>query len=136
MGGVAGHAGLFTTAADLAKFARMLCDGGALGATRVMSEKSVALMTKSHTSRFRHKVSRGLGWDIDSRYSSPRGSGFPKGESYGHTGWTGCSIWIHPESKSFVILMCNRNHPHERRTIKPLRYELGTLAGEALGLRD
>jgi CubicO group peptidase (beta-lactamase class C family) len=134
MGGVAGHAGLFTTTPDLARFARMLVNGGALGTVRILTPKSVKDMTRNQTSRFRHKVQRGYGWDIDSQFSAPRGNGFPKGESFGHTGWTGGSIWIHSKSKSFVIFLCNRNHPTERRTIKPLRERLGTLAGGTLGL--
>ena len=136
MGGIAGHAGLFTTAPDLARFARMLVGDGTVGSVRVLSPKSVHSMTRNQTSRFRHKVQRGYGWDIDSPFSAPRGQGFPKGESFGHTGWTGASIWIHPKSKSFVIFLCNRNHPTERRSIKALRERLGTLSGEALGLTE
>lgn len=134
MGGATGHAGLFTSAPDLARYARMLVNGGTLNGKRIMSADAVRYMTRNHSAPLRHRVQRGLGWDIDSSFSSPRGEGFPRGQSYGHTGWTGGSIWIHPESKSFVIFLCNRNHPHERRTIKPLREQLGTLAGAALGL--
>src|SRR4029077_11626141 len=91
MGGVAGHAGLFTTPADLARYARMLLNEGELNGKRIFKPETVRLMTSVQTpdtitSR------RGLGWDIDSGYSGPRGKVFPLG-SYGHTGWTGTSIW-------------------------------------------
>ena len=134
MGGVAGHAGLFTTANDLAKFCRMIVNDGFGEDKRILKKQTIEVMTKSQTSMFLHKVRRGLGWDIDSKYSSPRGNGFPKLESFGHTGWTGGSVWIHPKSKSFVILLTNRNHPFERRSIKPLREEIGTLTARAFKL--
>jgi CubicO group peptidase (beta-lactamase class C family) len=135
MGGVAGHAGLFTSAPDLARYCRMIIGGGKLGNIRVLKKESVELMTRNHTAHISRKVKRGIGWDIDSVFSSPRGEGFPIGLSFGHTGWTGGSVWIHPKSKSFLIFLSNRNHPYERRSIKPLRYELGTLSGKSLGLK-
>ena len=134
MGGVAGHSGLFTTAPDVALFCRMIISEGKLGNVRILKKESVALMSRNQTTKLSQKVKRGIGWDIDSIYSSPRGEGFPMGESFGHTGWTGGSVWIHPKSKSFLIFLSNRNHPYERRSIKPLRRELGTLTGKVLGL--
>ena len=101
MGGIAGHAGLFTTASDLAKYCRMIINNGSIGDIKVLSKNSIDIMTKIQTSMVSHKVGRGLGWDIDSQYSSPRGEGFPKYESFGHTGWTGGSVWIHPKSEKF-----------------------------------
>jgi len=74
---------------------------------------------------------RGLGWDIDSAFSGPRGEIFPVG-SYGHTGWTGGSLWIDPTSQTFVIFLSNRNHPAETGSVIALRRKLGTLAAEAL----
>ena len=74
---------------------------------------------------------RGLGWDIDTSFSGPRGEIFPIG-SYGHTGWTGGSLWIDPFSKTFVIFMSNRNHPTEAGSVIALRHQLGTLAAESL----
>ena len=74
---------------------------------------------------------RGLGWDIDSAYSGPRGEIFPVG-SYGHTGWTGGSLWIDPFSKTFVIFLSNRNHPTEAGNVIALRHQLGTLAAAAV----
>jgi uncharacterized protein YbbC (DUF1343 family)/CubicO group peptidase (beta-lactamase class C family) len=130
MGGVAGHAGLFLTASDLARYARMLLNGGELDGVRIFKEETVKWMTGVRTPET-ISIRRGLGWDIDSGFSSPRGGIFPIG-SYGHTGWTGTSIWIDPFSKSFVILLSNRNHPSERGTVSELRATLGTLAAEAV----
>ncbi|NOS72476.1 MAG: DUF1343 domain-containing protein [Verrucomicrobia bacterium] len=130
MGGVAGHAGLFTTASDLARYARMLLNSGELDGVRVFKPETVKLMTSVQTPA-NVNVRRGLGWDIDSNYSGPRGKLFPLG-SFGHTGWTGTSIWVDPFSKSFVIFLSNRNHPNESGNVIALRARLGTLAAEAI----
>jgi uncharacterized protein YbbC (DUF1343 family)/CubicO group peptidase (beta-lactamase class C family) len=129
LGGVAGHAGLFTTAADLARFARMLLAGGELDGARILKPETIKLMTSVHTPAA-IAGRRGLGWDIDTGYSGPRGRWLPIG-SYGHTGWTGGSLWIDPFSKTFVIFLSNRNHPTEAGSVIPLRTHLGTLAAEA-----
>jgi CubicO group peptidase (beta-lactamase class C family) len=130
MGGVAGHAGLFSTASDLARYARMMLNLGALDGVRIFKPETVKLMTSVQTPAT-ITARRGLGWDIDSPYSGPRGDLFPVG-SYGHTGWTGGSLWIDPFSKTFVIFLSNRNHPTEAGNVLPLRHKLGTLAAEAL----
>lgn len=130
MGGVAGHAGLFTTADDLARFARMLLNDGELEGHRVLKPGTVRTMT-SVQSPPKLQVRRGLGWDIDSPYSGPRGDVFPVG-SYGHTGWTGTSLWVDPYSKTFVVFLSNRNHPTEDGTVIALRKKLGTLAAQAV----
>ena len=130
MGGVAGHAGLFTSAADLATYARMLVNKGAMDKGRLFKAETVQLMTQVQTPES-VGTRRGLGWDIDSSYSGPRGTLFPLG-SYGHTGWTGTSLWIDPFSKSFLIFLSNRNHPDEKGSVLPLRHKLGTLAAEAI----
>ncbi|MEX2044357.1 MAG: exo-beta-N-acetylmuramidase NamZ domain-containing protein [Opitutus sp.] len=130
MGGVAGHAGLFSTAADVARFCRMLLGGGELEGIRVLRAASVAEMTRLQTDG---SDRRGLGWDIDSRHSGPRGSWFPAGRSYGHTGWTGASAWIDPESRSFVVFLSNRVHPGGTGDILPLRAAIGTHAAAAIG---
>ena len=126
MGGVAGHAGLFSTVDDLARFARMLLNGGG----GILKPETISLMT-SVQSPANIESRRGLGFDIDSTYSSLRGELFPKG-SFGHTGWTGTSIWIDPTSESFVIFLSNRNHPSGGDVIA-LRKDLGTLAAKATG---
>lgn len=130
MGGVAGHAGLFTTAADLARYARMLLNLGELDGVKVFQPETVKLMT-SVQSPETAGTRRGLGWDIDSAYSGPRGDLFPAG-SYGHTGWTGTSLWIDPFSRTFVIFLSNRNHPEERGNVVSLRRLLGSLAAQAV----
>jgi CubicO group peptidase (beta-lactamase class C family) len=132
MGGVAGHAGLFTTASDLARFARMMLHEGELDGVRVLKVETVQQMTSSQTTPALETV-RGLGWDIRSPYSNPRGRWF-SAASFGHTGWTGTSIWIDPKADAFVIFLSNRNHPTEDGSVKALRETLGTLAAEAMGL--
>ena len=129
MGGVAGHAGLFFTASDLARYARMLLNQGSLNGVRIFKPETVQLMTSIQTPA-PILARRGLGWDIDSGYSGPRGKIFPVG-SYGHTGWTGTSLWIDPASQTFVIFLSNRNHPSESGNVGPLRARLGTLAAES-----
>jgi uncharacterized protein YbbC (DUF1343 family) len=115
MGGIAGHAGMFTTAADLAKFARMMLAGGG----PVFRLETVRLLTSVQTPAAL-TVRRGLGWDIDSPYSSPRGELFPAG-GYGHTGFTGTSMWIDPGSDTYVILLTNAVHPVSKGPISALR---------------
>ena len=129
--GVAGHAGLFTTAPDLARYARMLLQAGELDGVRLFKPETVQLMTAVQTPSSL-PTRRGLGWDIDTGYSSPRGHKFPLG-SFGHTGFTGPSLWIDPHSKTFVVFLCNRVHPAERGpSVVPLRRTIGTLAAEAV----
>ena len=130
MDGVAGHAGLFTTAADLSRFARMMLNGGKLNGRRIFKGETVQLMTSVHTPEGM-KTKRGLGWDIDSPYSSPRGNHFKVG-GYGHTGWTGGSLWVDPSTKTTVILMTSRTHPDGKGNVIALRREVATLAAEAL----
>ncbi len=130
MGGVAGHAGVFTTAADLARYARMFLNGGELDGVRVFRPETVRLMTTPQAPAAANTV-RGLGWDIDSPYAGPRGKCFPVG-SYGHSGWTGTSLWIDPASRTFLIFLSNRNHPTENGSVLALRAQLGTLAAESL----
>jgi uncharacterized protein YbbC (DUF1343 family)/CubicO group peptidase (beta-lactamase class C family) len=130
MGGVAGHAGLFTTASDLARYARMLLNLGELDGVRIFKPETVKLMT-SVQSPAAVESRRGLGWDIDSGYSRPRGKLFPLG-SYGHTGWSGPGIWIDPFSKAFWMLLSNRVHPDGKGNILPLQLTLGTYAATAI----
>ena len=128
MGGVAGHAGVFSTAADLAKYAQMLLDGGG----KLFSPLTVKKFT-SPNSPPDQPILRGLGWDIDSGYSAPRGELFPIG-SYGHTGFTGTSLWIDPASKTYVILMTNSVHPKGGKNLSPLRSKIATVVAAAVGV--
>lgn len=130
MGGVAGHAGLFSTAADLARFGRMLLEDGALDGVRVLAPLTVARMTSPATPAGMRDV-RGLGWDIDSSYSANRGDLFPVG-SFGHTGFTGTSIWVDPSSRTFVVFLSNRVHPDGGGRVVALRGRVATLAAAAV----
>lgn len=130
MGGVAGHAGLFSTASDLAIFCRMLLSGGLYDGARILSPLSVARMTSPATPTSEPNV-RGLGWDLDSSYSANRGDLFPLG-SFGHTGYTGTSIWIDPGTKVFVVFLSNRVHPDGKGDVTPLRAEIATVVASAI----
>ncbi|HVY71134.1 MAG TPA: serine hydrolase, partial [Verrucomicrobiae bacterium] len=130
MGGVAGHAGLFTTASDLARYARMILNGGELEGTRIFKPGTVKLMA-SVQSPDEVPSRRGLGWDIDSAYSRPRGKWFPLG-SFGHTGFTGTSLWIDPFSRTFWIFLSNRVHPSRSGNVLPLQARLADLCAEAV----
>ena len=130
MGGVAGHAGLFSTARDLARFCAMLLGGGALDGVRLLAPLTVDRMTRVSTPP--HLADRrGLGWDIDSRFSSNRGDLFPVG-SYGHTGFTGTSLWIDPASETFVVFLSNRVHPAGGGNVTALRGQVATVVASAL----
>ena len=131
MGGVAGHAGLFTTAPDLARFAEMILRGGTLDGAKVLAEGTVAKMTSPASPASQPDI-RGLGWDIDSRFSSNRGELFPVG-SFGHTGFTGTSLWIDPSSRTYVILLTNSVHPR-RKSVLPLRAKVSTIAARFAGV--
>lgn len=132
MGGVAGHAGLFTTAADLARFAEMMLGMGARGGVRIFQPLTVRKFTTPQTPAGQ-PILRGLGWDIDSAYSGNRGELFAIG-SYGHTGFTGTSLWLDPESKTYVILLANSVHPRVRPAITSLRGRVATVVAAAVGI--
>ena len=125
MGGVAGHAGLFGSAEDLSRYARMLLRGGELDGQRVLSPAGVTRMTSPATPSAM-SVQRGLGWDIDSSYSANRGDLYPIG-SFGHTGFTGTSIWIDPVSRTYVVLLTNRVHPDGKGDATPVRAKVATI---------
>jgi CubicO group peptidase (beta-lactamase class C family) len=132
MDGVAGSAGVFTTAHDVARYARMLLQGGALDGVRVLNPESVRLMTTAQSPAGIAAL-RGLGMDIASPYAvRPRGTVFPVG-SYGHTGFTGCVLWIDPGSRAFYVLLSNRVYPDDKSNVLELYTKLGTLAAEAAG---
>jgi hypothetical protein len=128
MGGVAGHAGLFSTADDLATFAQALLDGG--GA--ILSAVTVKKMTQPEQPPS-SPVLRGFGWDIDSPFSSNRGDLLPVG-SFGHTGFTGTSIWIDPTTRTYIILLTNAVHPRGKGNVVGLRTKVATEIAAALKL--
>jgi len=129
MGGVAGHAGLFSTADDLSKFAQTLLDGGGPILSPLAVEKMTTPQQPPNASTL-----RGFGWDIDSPFSSNRGDFLPVG-SFGHTGFTGTSLWIDPTTKTYIILLTNAVHPrgHNAATVS-LRARIATAVAAALQL--
>lgn len=133
MGGVAGHAGLFSTAADLGRFAEMMLRlGTAANGAAVFQPATVRKFTEPQTP-MNQPILRGLGWDIDSRYSANRGELFPLG-SFGHTGFTGTSVWIDPSSQTYVVLLANSVHPMRRPPITSLRSRVATIAAVHAGI--
>ena len=130
MGGVAGHAGLFSTADDLAIFCQMILQGGEYGGARILSPLGVAAMTRARAVA-EDGSARGLGWDITSGFSSNRGDLFPPG-SFGHTGFTGTSIWIDPASETFVVFLSNRVHPDGKGDVTPLRGRVASIVASSV----
>jgi CubicO group peptidase (beta-lactamase class C family) len=131
LGKVAGHAGLFSTASDLSRFCRMLLGKGELDGVRILKESTVAEMTKPRALPDGTGV-RGYGLDIDTAYSSLRGSRFTKGKSFGHTGFTGTSYWIDPDNDAFVILLTNSVHPNGKGHVIRLRRDVATAVADAM----
>ena len=149
MGGVAGQAGVFSTAADVAIFAQALLDRLAGRPSNFpLKRETLELMTTPQQPKTAQSgatiftpdgktttgvAQRGFGWDINSSYSRPRGEVFPIG-SFGHTGFTGTSLWINPASDTYVILLSNAIHPRGNPPISPLRSEVATAAAAALDI--
>lgn len=130
MDGVAGHAGLFSTADDLAVFAQMLLDEGNGKAAHILQPSTIEQMTKPQTPPHAARL-RGLGWDLGVPFA-PGGAIRALPRSYGHTGFTGTSLWIDPTSKSYVILLTNRVHPNGTGDVRALRTQLARVAAAAL----
>jgi uncharacterized protein YbbC (DUF1343 family)/CubicO group peptidase (beta-lactamase class C family) len=130
MNGIAGHAGLFSTADDLARFCQMLLNSGKIDAKRVLSAAMVARMTTPNVVA-EDGGARGLGWDINTSFSSNRGELFSYG-SFGHTGFTGTSIWIDRVTQTFVVFLSNRVHPDGKGDVTPLRAKVATIAASAV----
>jgi uncharacterized protein YbbC (DUF1343 family)/CubicO group peptidase (beta-lactamase class C family) len=130
MNGVAGHAGLFSTAADLATFCRMLLNNGSYRGERILAPLTVAKMTTPVPASEDRNL-RALGWDVDSSYSGNRGELLPIG-SFGHTGFTGTSLWIDPLTRMFVVFLSNRVHPDGKGDVTPLRARVATIAASAI----
>jgi len=125
MNGVAGHAGLFSTAGDLAIYCQMILNGGSYGGVRILAPLTVAEMTRPRVVSSSGNT-RGLGWDMNTSYSTNRGDLFPFG-SFGHTGFTGTSIWIDPASEMFVVFLSNRVHPDGKGDVGPLRGRVASI---------
>jgi uncharacterized protein YbbC (DUF1343 family)/CubicO group peptidase (beta-lactamase class C family) len=129
LGGVAGHAGLFGTAADLARYARMMLGGGSLDGARVLGPQAVGLMTRSW--RVPGGGERGLGWDKRSKFSGNRSDLFSEA-AFGHGGFTGTALWIDPGLDLFVIFLSSRLHPDGKGNVNPLAARIGSVAAAAI----
>jgi uncharacterized protein YbbC (DUF1343 family) len=125
LGGVAGHAGLFATADDVARYAMAVLSGGG----PVLSPAAVASMTTPRT--YGDRDLRAIGWDVETSYSSPRGGLFPIG-SFGHTGWTGTSLWIDPVTGVYAVLLTSRVHPDGSGNVIGLRSRVASIAAAAV----
>lgn len=128
-GGVAGHAGLFSTADDLAIFCQMFLNKGEYGGRRVLAPYTVERMLSAQSLPLSQM--RGIGWDINTSYSSNRGDLFPVG-TFGHTGFTGTSIWIDPNTDTFAVLLTNRVHPDGKGDVTRLRSFVASIVAAAI----
>jgi CubicO group peptidase (beta-lactamase class C family) len=131
MGGVSGHAGLFSTAGDLSIFAQMLLNKGSKKGVTILKPQTVEQMTVPQSPLNKPKL-RGLGWDIEAPLSTNRDELFPIG-AYGHLGYTGTSIWIDPVTETYVIVLTNRVYPDGKGDVKELRASIKSVVSEALG---
>jgi uncharacterized protein YbbC (DUF1343 family)/CubicO group peptidase (beta-lactamase class C family) len=138
MGGIAGHAGLFTTAADMARFAEMMLGLGSR--TDPTTGKTVQIFRPQTVTKFTEPgspsdqpVMRALGWDVDSPFSGNRGELFPIG-SYGHTGFTGTSLWIDPKSNTYVIFLTNIVHPKRGKSLTQVRAKVATTVAASFNI--
>jgi len=130
LGGVAGHAGLFSTADDVAVYARMLLDGGrGRDGRRILGPMTVRAMIDAGETPEGQR--RGLGWDVSTSYSGPRGDLFGP-RSFGHTGFTGTSLWVDPDSGTFVVILTSRLHPDGRGNPSRARAEIATIVASAV----
>jgi uncharacterized protein YbbC (DUF1343 family)/CubicO group peptidase (beta-lactamase class C family) len=131
LGGVAGHAGLFSTADDLARYCRMILAGGEIEGNRILAPMTIREMTHPRPAGTGSGV-RGLGFDIATGYSSPRGDYFPRYASFGHTGFTGTSFWIDPTTGVYTIILTNRVHPDGKGDVVDLRRKIATVVAAAI----
>jgi uncharacterized protein YbbC (DUF1343 family) len=131
MAGIAGHAGLFSTADDLSIFAKTLLAGGSLHGSRILSAATIEKMISPQSPPDTIPV-RGLGWNVGPPFASNRKELFPVG-SYGHKGFTGTMVWIDPVSRTYVIVLTNRVHPAGNGDAEPLRRKIIALISDSLG---
>ena len=133
LGGVAGHAGLFSTADDLARYCRMLMNGGELDGVRILSEDTVREMTTPRELPGDENGWRTYGFSTHTSDRSARGAIFDPETSFGHTGWTGTAYWIDPKNNLFYVLLTSRCHPNgSKGNAGPIRREVATYIGKVL----
>ncbi len=128
-GGVSGNAGLFSTAGDLAIFAQMMLNRGEFKKRRILGPLAVQRMTSVYPEV--DFAGRGLGWDLDSAFSTNGGDLFGP-DSFGHTGYTGTSIWIDPETETFVIFLTNRVHPSDEGSVASMRSRVANVVASSI----
>jgi CubicO group peptidase (beta-lactamase class C family) len=128
-GGISGNAGLFSTADDLAVFAEMMLGGGKYKDVRILGPLAAARLTSVWPKAA--FAGRGLGWDVTSAYSSNRGDLFGTG-SYGHSGYTGTSIWIDPQTRTYVIFLTNSVHPDDKGSVLALRSRVANVVAASI----
>jgi len=134
MNGIAGHAGLFGSSSDVSKFCQVILGGGADDAgRRILKPETVKEMIQPRRAP-NDLVLRTYGFDCVSRFDSPRGGRFPRGTSFGHTGYTGGSLWIDPDSGVYIVLLTSRLHPDGKGDVKQLRYDVATAVAQTLGM--
>jgi CubicO group peptidase (beta-lactamase class C family) len=122
----------------MARYCRMLLRGGELDGTRIFAKETVRLFTEPHAVTQVNKSNettgaRSYGWDVDTSYSGQRGTLFQEWTGFGHTGFTGTSVWVDPGTKTAVILLTNRVHPDDKGTVTQLRRLIGTIVARAVG---
>lgn len=127
-GGVSGHAGLFSTAEDISRFALMILNGGSLMNVHILSPRTVEMMTIPQNPAGQPQL-RGYGWNIDAPFAANRGELPPAGLCY-HTGYTGTALWIDPVTKTYIIVLTNRVHPDGKGNAEPLRKQIVELVSE------
>ena len=131
MGGVAGHAGLFSTADDLSIFAQMLLNGGSYRGRQILLPKTIERMTAPQSPSGKKKL-RGLGWELEAPFVSNR-TGLPPVGAYGHLGYTGTALWLDPITDTYIIVLTNRVHPEGKGDVKALRSDIKKVVADALG---
>ncbi len=128
-GGVSGNAGLFSTADDLAVFAQMMLNKGEYGGVRILSHLAVERMTEIY--RIADFAGRGLGWDLESDYSTNQGDLFGP-HAFGHTGYTGTSLIIDPDTETVVIFLTNSVHPDDKGDIVSMRSRVANVVAASI----
>ncbi|QVL30500.1 DUF1343 domain-containing protein [Telmatocola sphagniphila] len=129
--GVAGHAGLFAPAEDLLRYAQMLLQEGELKGLRIFKPETVKQMLEPAAipGGFRSR-----GWDVDTAYTAQAGTLFNRRKGFGHTGFTGTSLWVDRETKTIILILTNRVHPDDKGNVTPLRRAIANLVAEDIGL--
>jgi CubicO group peptidase (beta-lactamase class C family) len=130
LGGIAGHAGVFSTARDLGRFCQMLLNGGELDGKRILSKHAIELISTGQ--KIPDGNVRSYGFDVKTPFSSPMGDRFPPLKSFGHTGFTGTCFWIDPADDAYYVLLTNSVHPDGKGKTVALRRAVSTAVAKAL----